>query len=85
MAYIASTPVPQTDESVGRRHDFEWTRNSSDLSSSVMAQAGKLQLLSPSVIDQELIHASFSVYHGHRSFMLNRLLGLTHFRCRDRC
>jgi len=83
MAYIASTPVPQTDESMGRRHDFEWTRNSSDPSSSIMDEAGKLKVFS--VHDQELIRPSLSVYPGHRSSTLNHSLGPIHFRYRDRC
>lgn len=55
MAYIASTPLSYTDETMGRRSHIEWTWNSSHSSSGIMGPTGESTFHLTKITGAELI------------------------------
>jgi hypothetical protein len=78
MVYPTGTPVPSTNETMGRCPHPKRTRNSSNPSRSIVDQAGT-SLYPP--LDNGA-NCSSSVYHIHRSFTSNLSLGRIHFHYR---
>jgi hypothetical protein len=78
MVYVNSTPIPSTNETMGRCPHLKRTGDSSHPSSSIVDQAGT-SLYPP--LDNGA-NRRLSVYHTHKSYTSNHSLGRIHFHYR---